>query len=187
MDLKRGARISGVFVIIGITVMAVSFAAFYLPSTEKVYLTGTEIKRLDSKDGSLLHDVRYLQARKLDGENVVFKNEDTRWGFPFYFKFDAADMSSEAASIVHNDPDAVVLVTYYGVRSRVLDLYPNAVSIRKVPKEYVHVPVFNIVFVVVLIALCLAMFFLLRRQLRRLGEWWAKKRGAPAGPTTGAQ
>src|SRR5688572_27156731 len=130
MDINRTLRWAS-FVLLALIFASLAIAgAYYLPSTEKVYLTGTEIKRLDAKDGSILHDVRYLQARHLDGSNVVFRNEDTRWGFPFYFKFDAADMASEASNIVRNEPDTVVLVTYYGVRSRVFDLYPNAVSFK---------------------------------------------------------
>jgi hypothetical protein len=181
MDVKRSAKIV-FFVLLSLVLLGFgACAAFFLPSTEKVYLTGTEIKRLDATDGSLLHDVRYIQARKFDGSNIVYRNEDTRWGFPFYFKFDAADMASEAANVVRNDPDAVVLVTYYGVRSRVFDLYPNAVSFKKVPKDYVHVPVFNAVFFTLLVALIILTFVVLRRQLRRLAEWWAKRRATSKG------
>src|SRR5262245_51344385 len=128
MDVKRTARLIFWLLVLALVGAVGSCAAFYLPSTQKVYLTGAEIKRLDSKDGTLLRDIRYIQARTLDGENLVFKNEDTRWGFPFYFKFNSADLASETANIVRNDPDAIVLVSYYGIRSRVFDLYPNAVS-----------------------------------------------------------
>jgi hypothetical protein len=176
MDIKRAARWLSLGLALVVALGFATCAGFYLPSTEKVHLTGTEIKRRDAKDGSISHDVRYIQARRLDGENIVFRNEDTRWGFPFYFKFDAADLASEAANVVRNDPDAVVLVTYYGLRSRVFDWYPNAVSFKQVPKDYVHVPVFNIAFVVVVIALCVFVVVLARRQWRRLGDWW-KKRG----------
>ena len=186
MNYARVARWTAVAILLALFGAFGSCAGFYLPSTEKVYLTGTEIKRLDAKDGSLLHDVRYIQARKIDGGNIVFRNEDTRWGFPFYFKFNSSDLASEAQGIANNDPQAVVLVTFYGVRSQVLDLYPNAVSFKKVPKEYVHVPIFNIVFFVLLVVLCALVFLFTRKQIRRLGEWWAKRkasRSAPPNPT----
>jgi hypothetical protein len=179
MDYKRTAKAFATLVILGFLAAYGSCAAYYLPSTEKVTLTGTEIKRLDSKDGSILHDVRYLQGRTLNGESIVFRNEDTRWGFPFYFKFNAADLSSEVANIVRNEPEAVVLVSYYGGRSQMLDLYPNTISFKKVPKDYTHVPIFNIVFVVLSLAVVIGVVVFSRRKLVQLGEWWAKKR-APA-------
>lgn len=176
MDYKRTAKTFATLVILAFLAAFGSCAAYYLPSTEKVTLTGTEIKRLDSKDGSILHDVRYLQGRTLDGQSIVFRNEDTRWGFPFYFKFNGADIASEVANIVRNEPDAIVLVTYYGARSQMLDLYPNAISFKKVPREYTHIPIFNIVFGVLALTLVIVLVVFTRRKLVQLGEWWAKKR-----------
>lgn len=151
-------------------------SAYFLPSTEKVHITGIEVKRLDAKDGSILHDVRYVQARKLDGESLVFRNEDTRWGFPPYFKFNAADLASDAANAARAQPEDVFLVTYYGIRSQLLDTYPNLVAFEKVDREHVPVPIFNVVFVLVTAVLAIVAVVWTRRRIAQLAAWWTKVR-----------
>jgi amino acid transporter len=179
MDVKRGAKITGWLILLFALAGVCSCAAFFLPSTEKVRLAGTEIKRLDAKDGTPLHDVRYIQAQKIDGSSLVFRNEDTRWGFPFYFKFDSADLAGEAQNIVKSQPEAVILVTYYGFRSQVLDLYPNIVSLKAVDSAYVHVPIFNIVFCLVVFGLIIFVFVKMRRTIGRTQAWWASRSPPP--------
>jgi len=176
MDVKRTAKLSGLVVLLSLLVGFGSCAAYFLPSTEKVHLTGTEIKRKDAKDGTPLHDVRYIQAQTLSGESIIFANEDTRWGFPFYFKFNASDLSAEAANIAKATPEATILVTSYGVRSQVFDLYPNAVGLRQVAPTYVSVPIFNIVFCLALLTLLIVLWVSSRRQIARAQAWWGEKR-----------
>ena len=73
-----------------------------------------------------MHDVRYILAKDHDtGNPLVFRNEDTGWGWPPYFKFDSAELSSQAADIANNKRDAVVLLTYYGVRSSMSTCFPT--------------------------------------------------------------
>jgi predicted small lipoprotein YifL len=115
----------------------------YLPRTEKVNITGVEVK---FGQGAQPQDTRYLLTQTVsDKETAVFRNEDTRFGWPPYFKFNAVDLSGEAARIEKNEPNAVVLVTYYGLKSNVLGLQPNVVSMRVVDAGYEHFPLFNIV------------------------------------------
>jgi hypothetical protein len=172
MEMKRVAWLTGIALMLLLVAGFGSCAAYYLPATEKVHLSGTEIKRQDAKDGTPMHDVRYIQATKLNGETLVFRNEDTRWGFPPYFKFTSADMASEAQQIAKSQPEATVLVTYYGVRSQMLDLYPNAVGLRIVDASYVAVPIFNIVFSVVLVGLVIVVWIFLRRMVSKGQQRW---------------
>jgi hypothetical protein len=156
-------------------------SSFYyvLPKTEKVHISGTEIKRAEGS--AQVHDVRYVQAVSLDGTPVVFRNEDTRWGWPPYLKFNSADISAQATELARDQPSATVLVTYYGARDRVLDWYPNAVKLAIVPADYQHIPIFNIAFFVVLFSGLAAVYVWTRRRVRGLRDRWKARHQAPQG------
>lgn len=142
-------------------------ASYYLPRTDKVNITGTEVKRLDGGSSSV-QDMRYVQAQTLGGkEATVYRNQDTRFGWPPYFKFDAVDLAGEAARIAKNEPTAVVLVRYYGYKSNVLGLQPNLVSMKVVDAGYEHFPLFNIVTSVLWVVLLGFVTFKLWRWLSR--------------------
>lgn len=139
--------------------IAVALAAaieHYLPSTVVAQVTGIDVKRMDKRktgeDGVAdTRDVRFIIAKEIDGgEDLVFRNEDTGWGWPPYFKFDSGDVAAQAVNIKETASDSAVLIRYYGWRMPVFDMYPNAVSIRVVDSDYTHVPVFNIVFLILL-------------------------------------
>lgn len=143
-----------------------SCASCYLPRTDKVNITGTEVKRLDA--GTALRDVRYIQTQHVPDKTAeVFRNEDTRFGWPPYFKFNAVDLAGEAARIAKNEPEAVVLVTYYGYKSNVLGLSPNVVSMKVVDAGYEHLPVFNVAISVIWLAVLLFAVFKVWRWLSR--------------------
>ncbi|MCK2055272.1 DUF1523 family protein [Methylobacterium sp. 37f] len=79
----------------------------------------------------------------------VYHNEDTGWGFPFYFKFDAADIQSAASSIAaeSTQDSNYALITSYGWRVTLLSMFPNVTAIHRVQRSYVPVPWFNIAFI----------------------------------------
>ena len=158
------------YALVALVVVAVGgFLHYNLPRTEVVQITGTEVKRIDRKDpekGQRTRDVRYLNTVTRDGKVRVFRNEDTGWGWPPYFKFHSADLTAEAQRIIREVDDPWVRVRYYGWRSNVLSLFPNAVSLKIVDEDYTHIPLFNIVFLTLLGA---SVLFLVRR-IRRLGE-----------------
>ncbi|MGF1511076.1 MAG: DUF1523 family protein [Myxococcota bacterium] len=164
-----------------LALLIILLLAYVLPATEKVRITGTEVKRMDIEgaSGSQTRDVRYIVTQSLeDGETIVYRNEDTRWGFPFYFKFNSGDLMGRAVNFQGEQGEAVVLVTSYGWRVNVMDMYPNVLSIELKPKNYTHVPVFNIVVIALLMGLLLYLYF----QLRRLRSWWQARRSRT--PTT---
>lgn len=71
-----------------------------------------------------------------NNQTMVYRNEDTGWIYPPYFKFDSADLQAEAAASVSTaQPYQWVVVTHYGWRIRWLTVYPNAVAIRPAPSE----------------------------------------------------
>lgn len=142
------------------------FLHYNLPRTAVVQITGTDVKRADSAGtggvtpqtgdpgkGPLVrtHDVRFINALSRDGKIMVFRNEDTGWGWPPYFKFDSADLTAQAQSFATDPAKPFVRITYYGWRVRIFSMFPNAVSLKTVEKDYTHYPVFNVVFIIALL------------------------------------
>lgn len=78
-------------------------------------------------------DVQFIQAVDPSGDPMVYRNEDTGWGWPPYFKFDTASLYTEAADAVSNkDAPQWVIITHYGWRSELLSTFPNAVGVKQV-------------------------------------------------------
>ena len=164
-------RYLGAGVAVVLAILVILLLSYYLPSTTKVNITGTEVKRIDveAEDGTAkTRDVRFIVTKEIDGgKTKVFRNEDTGWGWPPYFKFNSGDIMGEAVNFHESEEKEIVLVTYYGWRLTFMDLYPNVLSLRSVPADYTHVPVFNIVVIVLLIALIGFVFFRIRKMRKR--------------------
>ncbi len=155
-----------------------TFAAFLhytLPKRDIVRVTGTEIQRINvgwngifyanrmrNAQGDLIGtDVRLINTVTPSGRTRVFRNEDTGF-WPPYFKFDSADLQTQAQDFVSSEANPRwIAVRYYGWRNRLLTIYPNATSMRPVESPDVTlIPYFNIVF----LTLLAAVFFWLWRK-----------------------
>jgi hypothetical protein len=140
-----------------VAVAVILFVDYYLPSTTLVRITGHEVKRMDTgRDSStgqdITRDVRFMYAKGTeDGNDYAFRNEDTGWGWPPYFKFDSGDLAAKANNISATEPEATALVTYYGWRITYLDMYPNMVDLRVVEPGYTHIPVLKILLLALII------------------------------------
>jgi len=171
----RFFRYFGIGIGVLLALLVILFLAYYLPASTKVHVTGTEVKRMDVQDetgSTRTRDVRFIFTRDIESEKtMVFRNEDTGWGWPPYFKFNSGDVMGEAVGFADTDENEVVLVTYYGFRLTLLDMYPNVLSLERVSRDYTHVPVFNIVFIIVLVSFVGFAFFRVRR-------WTSKRRGS---------
>ncbi|PVA07544.1 DUF1523 family protein [Thalassorhabdomicrobium marinisediminis] len=127
--------------------------------------------RPDDQSAELINrDVQFIQTVKrktwLLGfiprdatEVMVYRNEDTGWSWPFYFKFDTANLQTEADDLVStSETPKWAVMTHYGWRNEYLSAFPNAIAIRPVTgPDVTIIPWFNIGFFVVLI---LAFLFL---------------------------
>jgi len=122
--------------------------------------------RPDDQSATLINrDVQFLQTVKkktfLLGfiprdatEVMVYRNEDTGWSWPFYFKFDTASLQTEADDL-RSTPEQPkwAVMTHYGWRNEYLSAFPNAIAIRPVDGPDVRIiPWFNIFFFGFLIA-----------------------------------
>ncbi|MCD8213772.1 MAG: DUF1523 family protein [Campylobacter sp.] len=132
---------------------------FSFPHYDKAIITGGEVKRMD-KDGlidasnpadSPTRDVYFIYTKQPNGDKVMpYRNEDTRWVFPFYFKFNSADLQARAQSF--SGTDKTVQVKFYGWRIALFDEFRNAVSIKEInADESVSLPIMSYVFYVILL------------------------------------
>ena len=142
--------------IVGIVLVLLvgGFLAFYLPSRDIVRIVDTEVVRMDASatgdDGvrvTFTRDVRFIEAVWPDGAERVYRNEDTGWGWPPYFKFDSANLAAEAKSLASTADDPVwVIVRHYGWRIPMFSMFPNATAISRAEgPEQRLVPWFNLV------------------------------------------
>ncbi len=148
---------------------------YVLPQRDIVRLTSTEVIRTDfsaynrifyaqaDSGGSTLptRDLRLINTQKQKtyllgmmrrdaSEVMVYRNEDTGWIWPPYFKFDSSDLQAEAAAAARTD--GWYSITHYGWRIRWASIYPNAVAIRPVDgPDSGSLPWFNIGFFLFLI------------------------------------
>ncbi len=154
-------------------VLSVVIALFFhynLPRTAVVQISGTDIKRTDKikeindeqnktdKQTTIephTEDVRYINSVSRKEKPMVFRNYDTGWGWPPYFKFDSADLAAKAQAFATHQSKPWVLVKYYGWRFTVFSMFPNVLDLKQVDRDYTHVPYFNIVFFILLVALIL--------------------------------
>ncbi len=187
------------YALLALLVIAMAlFLHYNLPRTDVVQITGTDVKRVDKRTGKTVtldetggdgkrlvvatRDVRFISTVTREGKVKVFRNEDTGWGWPPYFKFDSADITAEAQAYLTADQKPWVLVKYYGWRIKVFSMFPNVISLKVVGRDYRHVPWFNIV---ILTLLAIALFFVvrtLRRLLERVRHYFGW--GRPAGGDT---
>jgi len=158
---------------------------YYLPSRDIVQIVGTDVKRMDINKGSPFwdrpdigtadsstRDVRFISTVRSNGKPRVYRNEDTGWSFPFYFKFDSSDLSARAQSISKENDETWVAVSHYGWRIRLFSIFPNAYKIKPVsgPKTLL-IPWFNIFFLSILALGAFCIWRITRR--------WSQKNIAP--------
>lgn len=111
---------------------------FVMPSYHQTIITGMEVKRMD-KDGVItkqnpadgpVRDVYFIFTKDQNSDNIkVYRNEDTRFDFPYYFKFNSANLQAVAQEFINSRQP--VEIRYYGWRITYFDEFPNVLNIRK--------------------------------------------------------
>lgn len=150
-------RIFRIAVLLLVGLPAVLSLHWCLPSRDIVQIVGVEVKRMEH--GGLFasetetgarpaRDVRLIQALWPDGDPRTYRNEDTAFGFPWYFKFDSGDVQSSATGAISTrEAPRWMVVSHYGWRIDFMSLYPNVLSIRDAEgAEEDLFPWFNVVF-----------------------------------------
>jgi len=156
--------------------IVVGFLHYTLPHHDIVRITGT-YNRLTTvgtenawayaspdtgtADSTTTRDIRFIEAVYPDGGVIVYRNEDTGWVWPPYFKYDSSNLQAEAGNLKSaGAAPKWVSVTHYGWRFPLLSIYPNAVSVKEVAGPDVRIiPYVNIL---VLLALAFGVFMIRR-------------------------
>lgn len=152
---------------------AFGFLHYTLPQHDIARIVETEVRRVDFGENSLFwaspdtgtssatnRDVRFVNTVRTSGRIMVYRNEDTGWGWPPYFKLDSSNLQTESADLVStSDVPRWVVITHYGWRNEFLTIYPNAVGVRFVESPDVRIiPWFNIIFLVLLALVSLRIY-----------------------------
>lgn len=155
--------------VLGLALLAIigGFLHYTLPQTDIVRVVNTEVRRVDFGENSIFwaaadvgsgeainRDVRFIETIATDGDPKVYRNEDTGWGWPPYFKLDSSNLQTEARDLVSSSAEPRwVVVTHYGWRSEFLTIFPNAVGIRAVDgPDVTIIPWINIIVLTILAA-----------------------------------
>ncbi|EBA06372.1 DUF1523 family protein [Sagittula stellata] len=159
--------------------LVAAFLHYTLPQHDVVRITDTYEKRVDPGENSLFwaqadtgtngtlpnRDVFFIQTRKDDGEIIVYRNEDTGWGWPPYFKFDTSNLQAEAADLKSTaDNPRWVAVRHYGWRNEFLTIFPNAVGLKQVAGPDVTIIPWTAIVILVLLA---AIYWAIRVRWKR--------------------
>jgi hypothetical protein len=162
-----------------------AFLHYTLPQRDIVRIAGTYTERQDFSDlgftrifwrgttgadaAIVSRDVQFIQAVGANGRPRVYRNQDTGWGWPPYFKFDTANLQTQAADLI-STPEAPrwAVVTHYGWRNELFSIFPNAVGIRPVEGPDVRIiPWVNIVILAILAGIVLWAWIIWRQFRER--------------------
>jgi hypothetical protein len=158
------------------------FLHYTLPQRDVVRIVDTEVRRVDFGENSWFwagadsgqdaasvnRDVRFINTVLYDGGVMVYRNEDTGWGWPPYFKLDSSNLQTEAADLASpKGAPQWVIVTHYGWRNEVFSIFPNAAGVRAIDDpEKLLIPYFNILILTIMAGLALGFY--------RLTQWFKR-------------
>lgn len=155
------------------------FLHYTLPQHDIVRITGTYNRLTTVGENSIFYatpdagtgesavtrDIRFIEAVRPNGRVIVYRNEDTGWVWPPYFKYDSSNLQAEASNLKSTAEAPVwVSVTHYGWRIAWMSIYPNAVRVRTVDGP--DASIFPWVNLVILTALAFLLFMLRRMWLQ---------------------
>ncbi|MFP6030353.1 DUF1523 family protein [Helicobacter pylori] len=157
------------FILTAIFLALMLVVSYCMPHYSTAVISGVEVKRMNENENTpnnnkevktLARDVYFVQTYDpKDQKSVtVYRNEDTRFGFPFYFKFNSADISALAQSLVNQQ----VEVQYYGWRINLFNMFPNVIFLKPLKESAdISKPIFSWI----LYALLLGGFFISVRSV----------------------
>ena len=129
------------FFIILFWMFVAAFFHYTLPQVDIARITDTESKRVNpganslfwssgeagSASGAVERDVYFILTHLANDKIMVYRNEDTGWIWPPYFKFDTSNLQTKAADLRSTANDPVwVAIRHYGWRFEPLSIFPNA-------------------------------------------------------------
>lgn len=153
---------------------------YTLPQHDVVRIVGTDTRRIDFGENSWFwaspdvgtgtttnRDVKFIEAVRPNGRVMVYRNEDTGWGWPPYFKLNSFNVQAEASNLISTESaPRWVAIKHYGWRNEFFTIFPNAVSVRPVDgPDVTFFPWLNLVIISTLI-LMVGMVWKMMMQFR---------------------
>lgn len=164
-----------------LALLVFAFLHYTLPQHDIVRIVGTENRRIDIGENSWFwamndvgtvastsRDIFFINAVLPNGKTMEYRNEDTGWGWPPYFKMDSFSTQTQAKELISSANAPIwVMVTHYGWRNQLFTIFPNAIALRKVEgPDVTIIPWVNIILLSALVAL----FLLVRAMWRQFRE-----------------
>ncbi|MCC6863922.1 MAG: DUF1523 family protein [Rhodobacteraceae bacterium] len=161
-----------------VALLLFAFFHYTLPQHDIVRIVGTENRRMDIGENSWFfaspdvgtaastsRDIFFINAVYPDGSTMEYRNEDTGWGWPPYFKMDSFSVATEAKELVSTKVNPIwVAITHYGWRNQLFTIFPNVIDLRQV--ESPDVTIIPWVNIIILLLLLSALFTIRRMWLR---------------------
>ena len=179
-----------------LAIFVLGFLHYTLPQHDIVRITGTynrlttvgtenawaySVPDTGTAESTTTRDIRFIESTFEDGSVMVYRNEDTGWIWPPYFKYDSSNLQAEAGNLKSTaEAPKWVVVTHYGWRFPFLSIYPNAVGVRAAtgPDERI-IPYVSIL----IIAFLLFAVFMIRRMWAQFWERSVEPVAAEVGET----
>lgn len=168
----------------GVVLLVLSLLHYNLPQHDVVRIVGTYQERQDLSDWTRFfwadpddlsvtlvnRDVQFIQAVTPDGKARVYRNEDTGWGWPPYFKFDTANLQTQAEDLKSTaQAPTWVSITHYGWRNQFLSIFPNAIGVRELAgPDVTIIPWVSITILITLLLLALLVWRMLAQFRERM-------------------
>ncbi|MDP3958849.1 MAG: DUF1523 family protein [Pseudorhodobacter sp.] len=164
---------------IAVLLVVAAFLHYTLPQRDIVLITGTynrlttvganwlfySTPDVGTAESTTTRDIRFIEAVRPNEKVSVYRNEDTGWIWPPYFKYDSSNLQAEAGNLKSTmAAPQWVAVTHYGWRLPFLSIYPNAVKVKSVAGP--DVTLIPWVSIIVLLALAFGLFMLRRMWLQ---------------------
>lgn len=140
--------------------------------------TGTAQSTSDQRD------VLFINTIRRNGKPYVYRNEDTGWVWPPYFKYTSSDLQGKIADLRSTrEAPKWVSVTSYGWRIAWLSIYPNVVSVKPVDGPNVRPTNWGAQISLIVIGLLLGLLWRMWNQFRErsltpaarsVGEAWQR-------------
>lgn len=162
--------------------LVASFLHYTLPQHDVARITDTYLERIDFGENSIFwanaptgdavnpqnRDVFFIQTFRTNDRPMIYRNEDTGWGWPPYFKFNTSNLQAQAADLESRSTSGQqaqwVVIRHYGWRNEFLSIYPNAIKIWRVDSPDVTIiPWINITILTLLAAFSWAIWVRWRR------------------------
>jgi hypothetical protein len=173
--IKWGFRVT-------VVILVAAFLHYTLPQHDVVRITNT-YNRLTPIGGNWLfysiedtgsgaetatqRDIRFIEAAYADDAPQVYRNEDTGWFWPPYFKWDSSNLQAEATNLKSDKASPEwVSVTHYGWRLPIFSIYPNALAVSPVAGPDVRIIPWVNILILVLLAFLFVMARLMIAQFR---------------------